>query len=112
MRNLRRAFRGTLILLVVLWLVAEPTVFRSSGFFAPRGAMVQLTGVVAIACMGLALVLALRPLWPQTWLGGLDKLYSMRNWMGIAPLADPTIHWLWPTDTKCVHGWGRLVCSA
>src|SRR3546814_2144023 len=29
MRNLRRAFRGTLILLVVIWLVAETTVFRS-----------------------------------------------------------------------------------
>src|SRR3546814_16122619 len=84
--NGRRGCRGTVILLVVLWLGADPTVFRSSGFFALRGGMVQLTGVVAIGCMGLAMVLALRPLWPQAWLGGLDKMYRLHKWLGIAAL--------------------------
>lgn len=73
MRNLRRAFWGALVLLVLLWLVAEPTVLQSTTFFGLRRVMVQLTGVVAIGCMSLAMVLALRPLWPQAWLGGLDS---------------------------------------
>ncbi|MEN1971678.1 ferric reductase-like transmembrane domain-containing protein [Luteimonas sp. MJ204] len=108
MRNLRHAFQGTLILLVVLWLVAEPTVFRSNGFFALRGAMVQLTGVVAIGCMGLAMVLALRPLWPQTWLGGLDKMYRLHKWLGIAALVAAILHWLWAKGPKWAVGWGWL----
>src|SRR5690606_37790332 len=108
MRNLRRAFRGTLILLVVLWLVAEPTVFRSNGFFALRGAMVQLTGVVAMGCMAVAMLLALRPLWPQAWLGGLDKMYRLHKWLGITALVAAILHWLWAKGPKWAVGWGWL----
>ena len=108
MRNLRRAFWGALALLVALWLVAEPTIFRSSDFFALRNAMVQLTGVVAIGCMGLAMVLALRPLWPQAWLGGLDKMYRLHKWLGIAALVASILHWLWAKGPKWAVGWGWL----
>jgi hypothetical protein len=33
MRKLRHVFAGAVVLLVVLWLIAEPTIFRSTTFF-------------------------------------------------------------------------------
>lgn len=95
MRNLKRAFWGAFLLLVALWLVAEPTAFQSSTFFGLRGTMVQLTGVVAMGCMSLAMILALRPLWPQAWFGGLDKMCRLHKWLGISALIVSIVHWMW-----------------
>jgi predicted ferric reductase len=108
MRRLKLVFWGTLVFPVLLWLVAEPAVFRSPTFFRLRADMLQLTGIVAIACMGLAMVLALRPLWPQAWLGGLDKMYRLHKWLGIAALVVSIIHWLWVKGPQWAVGWGWL----
>ena len=40
MQNLKRTFWGTLGVLVLLWLIAEPSVFQSAAFFALRGACI------------------------------------------------------------------------
>lgn len=109
MRNLKRAFVGALLLLVALWLLVEPTVFRSTTFFGLRGHMVQWTGVVAVGCMSLAMVLALRPRWPERWLGGLDKMYRLHKWLGISALVVAITHWLWAKGPKWAVGWGWLV---
>ena len=108
MRNLKRAFWGTFVFLVLLWITVEPTVLRSSTFFGLREAMLQLTGFVAIGCMSLAMVLALRPRWPEAWLGGLDKMYRMHKWLGISALVVATAHWLWAQGPKWAVGWGWL----
>ncbi|MDR2154220.1 MAG: ferric reductase-like transmembrane domain-containing protein [Burkholderiaceae bacterium] len=108
MRNLKRAFWGALILLAVLWFALEPTVFQTSTFFALRDPMIQLTGVIAFGCMSLGMILALRPRWPEKWLGGLDKMYRMHKWLGIAALTAGTIHWLWAQGAKWAVGWGWL----
>ena len=108
MQNFKRAFWTALAVLVLLWLVAEPTVFQSATFFALRGAMVQLSGIVAIGCMSVAMMLALRPRWPERWLGGLDKMYRLHKWLGIAALVIAIIHWLWSKGPKWAVGWGVL----
>ncbi|MDR0780543.1 MAG: ferric reductase-like transmembrane domain-containing protein [Pseudomonadales bacterium] len=108
MRNLKRAFWGGLALLMVLWLIAEPAVFQSASFFAWRDVMVQLTGVIAMGSMSVAMVLALRPRWPEQWLGGLDKMYRLHKWLGITALATAIIHWLWSQGPKWAVGWGLL----
>lgn len=108
MQKLKRVLWGALIFIVLLWLIAEPAIFQSADFFALRGHMVQLTGVVAIGCMGLAMVLALRPLWPHAWLGGLDKMYRLHKWLGIAALVAAIVHWLWAKGPKWAVGWGWL----
>ena len=108
MRNLKRAFWGTFVFLVLLWITVEPTVLRSSTFFGLREAMLQLTGFVAIGCMSLAMVLALRPRWPEAWLGGLDKMYRMHKWLGISALVVATAHWLWAQGPKWAVGRGWL----
>jgi predicted ferric reductase len=108
MQNLKRAFWSTLAVLVLLWLIAEPSLFQSATFFALRGSMVQLSGIAAIGCMSVAMILALRPRWPEQWLGGLDKMYRLHKWLGIAALIIAIIHWLWSEGPKWAVGWGVL----
>ncbi|MCP3371939.1 ferredoxin reductase family protein [Bradyrhizobium cajani] len=108
MRNLKRSFWAILAILVVLWLIAEPSVFQSATFFALRGAMVQLSGILAIGCMSVAMILALRPRWPESWLGGLDKMYRLHKWLGITALVVAVVHWLWANGPKWAVGWGLL----
>jgi predicted ferric reductase len=108
MRTIKIAFWGTLGLLAALWLAAEPQVFRAGGFFPLRGAMVQATGVLAVGCMSLAMILALRPRWPERWLGGLDKMYRLHKWLGIAALVLAVIHWLWAQGPKWAVSLGWL----
>ncbi len=108
MQNLKQAFWSTLAVLVLLWLIAEPSVFRSATFFAVRGAMVQLSGIIAIGCMSAAMILTLRPRWPERWLGGLDKMYRLHKWLGIAALVIAIVHWLWSEGPKWAVGWGVL----
>lgn len=70
--------------------------------------MVQLSGILAIGCMSVAMILALRPRWPESWLGGLDKMYRLHKWFGITALVVGVIHWLWASGPKWAVGWGVL----
>ncbi|MGE3877159.1 MAG: ferric reductase-like transmembrane domain-containing protein [Parvibaculaceae bacterium] len=108
MRNIKRALWGILVTLGVLWLLAEPTVFQATNFFALRSAMTQLSGVLAVGCMSVAMILSLRPRWPERWFGGLDKMYRLHKWLGIAALVFSVIHWLWSEAPKWAVGLGWL----
>ena len=108
MQKLKRVFWGSLAVLVLLWLVAEPQPFGQGPFFPLRERMVQLSGVLAIGCMSMAMILALRPRWPEAWLGGLDKMYRLHKWLGIAALVAAVVHWLWANGPKWAVGWGLL----
>lgn len=108
MQNIRIVLWGLLALVTALWLAAEPTVFQPAPFFTFRADMVQLSGVVAMACMSVAMILALRPRWPEKWFGGLDKMYRLHKWLGIGALSVGIIHWLWAKGPKWAVGWGWL----
>ncbi|CCM78855.1 Ferric reductase [Rhizobium mesoamericanum STM3625] len=70
--------------------------------------MMQFTGIIAIGCMSLAMAVALRPRWPEAWFGGLDKMYRLHKWLGIAALVVAVLHWLWAQGPKWAAGWGWL----
>jgi len=108
MRNLRLTFWGLAALVTMLWLLADLSIFRSSGFFAIRNAAVQYSGALAIVCMSVAMMLAIRPRWPEHGLGGLDKMYRLHKWLGIAALVTAIAHWLWAKGPKWAVGWGWL----
>lgn len=74
--------------------------------------MVQLSGILAIGCMSLAMILALRPRWPERWLGGLDKMYRLHKWLGIGGLVLAIAHWLWAQGPKWAVqlGWLERPC--
>lgn len=108
MQNIKRVMWAIFALLTVLWLVATPSVFQAASFLAFRNAMVQYSGIIAMGAMSVAMVLALRPRWPERWLGGLDKMYRLHKWLGIAALIVAVIHWLWGQGAKWAVGWGWL----
>lgn len=112
MRNIKHAFWGLLLLSSLLWLTAEPTVFQPASFFVLRDAMVQYSGIVAMTAMSVAMILALRPRWPERWLGGLDKMYRLHKWLGVAALIISVTHWLWSQGPKWAVGWGWLARPA
>jgi len=44
----------------------------------------------------------------KAWFGGLDKMYRLHKWLGIAALTVAIVHWLWAQGPKWAVGWGWL----
>lgn len=84
MRHIKLAFWSLVLLLTVLWLVAEPSVFQPVSFMALRSAMVQYSGIIAMGAMAVAMMLALRPRWPERWFGGLGPHGTSGAWCATA----------------------------
>src|SRR3546814_15454968 len=82
MRNLRLTFWCLAALVTMLWLLADLSIFRSSGFFAIRSAAAQYSGALAIACMIVSMMLAISPRWPDNGQAGLDKMYRIHKQPG------------------------------
>ncbi|TCZ52275.1 ferric reductase [Roseicella aquatilis] len=108
MRRLQLTFWGGLALLSALWLLADPGALAPAGFFVLRGSLVQYSGILAMGCMSLAMILAIRPRWPERWFGGLDKMYRLHKWLGIGGLVLGIVHWLWAKGPKWAVGLGWL----
>ena len=100
MKRIKLVFWGTLILLSVLWLAADPYVFQQTAFFPLRNKIVQYSGILATVSMSIAMILSLRPLWLEKWMGGLDKMYCLHKWLGIGGLVTIVLHWLWAVGPK------------
>lgn len=53
-----------------------------------------LSGLLSIAMMSLAMFLATRPVWLETPLGGMDRVYRTHKWAGILAVSFAATHWL------------------
>lgn len=95
MRTIRFFFACFLLGLAALWWWTDATAWSAlSSLTAWRLPMLQWTGVMAMGVMGLGLVLAMRPVVLEGFFGGLDKMYRLHKWLGIAALAWSVAHWL------------------
>lgn len=108
MKRITWAFWAFLLGLTALWLMADTLWPAQPGYFALRTVWVQYSGVLVMGAMSLAMLLAVRPVWLERHLDGLDKMYRLHKWLGIAALAIGTVHWLWAKGTKWAVGWGWL----
>ncbi|MBV1800197.1 ferric reductase-like transmembrane domain-containing protein [Siccirubricoccus sp. G192] len=108
MGRIQLTFWGGIVLLSGLWLLANPGALAPASFFAFRDSMVQYSGILAMGCMSLAMILAMRPRWPERWFGGLDKMYRLHKWLGIGGLVLAIAHWLWAKGPKWAVGLGWL----
>ena len=112
MARVARAFWGLLGLLLILWIAADPFALATAGIFPLRTGMVQVTGILAMGCMSVAMILAIRPRWPERWFDGLDKMYRLHKWLGIGGLVLAVVHWLWSQGPKWAVGYGWLARPA
>ncbi len=94
-------FWGFWVLTALLWLAFNPEILSSgTGVFVLRPQVLQASGLLAICAMSVAMILSLRPRWPERPLGGLDKLYRLHKWLGIGALGLSVFHWLWVEAPK------------
>lgn len=77
---------GLRTVLGLFWLAWNGTIFSAKNVLALRELLMQFSGVLAIGAMTVAMLLALRPRWPEVGLGGLDKMYRLHKWLGIGVL--------------------------
>ncbi|WP_019919180.1 ferric reductase-like transmembrane domain-containing protein [Methyloversatilis discipulorum] len=112
MKRIHLALLATLLLPTVLWLAADTLLPEPFTYFSFRSVFMQYSGVIAIGVMSVAMLLALRSKWLEPLLGGLDRMYRLQKWLGIAALVVAILHWWWATGTKWMVGWGWLVRPA
>lgn len=108
MRNIKTALIAFVAALTGLWLLADTFLPEPFTYFSFRSVFVQYTGIIAIGAMSAAMLLAIRPIWPEPYLGGLDKMYRLHKWLGITALVVGLLHWWWAKGTKWIVGWGWL----
>ena len=109
MHNIKRFYGIYLGTLTGLWLLAEMVAWSApANFFAWRTVGMQYSGVLGIGVMSAAMLLAVRPVVFEPYLGGLDKMYRLHKWLGISGLVISVSHWLLAQGPKWMVGWGWL----
>ncbi|MBS0369783.1 MAG: ferric reductase-like transmembrane domain-containing protein [Proteobacteria bacterium] len=109
MKRIKLVLWASLLVLAGLWLLADTLVPEPFTYFSFRTVFVQLSGVIAIGAMSVGMLLAVRPKWLEPQLDGLDKMYRLHKWLGIAALVAGVLHWWLAKGTKWMVGWGWLV---
>lgn len=92
--RLKVAFAGVIGGLSGLWLLSLAPDAWQQGFWETRATLVYGCGVLALGLMSVGVILAARPVWFETPLGGLDKFYRLHRWLGISALGFALAHWL------------------
>ncbi|MBV2135055.1 ferric reductase-like transmembrane domain-containing protein [Pseudomonas sp. MAP12] len=108
MKNIKLSYLLLLIVLSLLWLVADNVLTAPYQFFALRSSLVNYTGILAIGVMSFGMFLAIRPISIEPFLGGLDKSYRLHKWLGITALVLSVVHWLLVKAPKWLIGWGWM----
>lgn len=67
-----------------------------------------LSGVIMLAAMSVAGVLALRTPWLEQQLGGLDRTYRLHKYLGITAGVMLAVHWLTELSPGTLIDWGWL----
>jgi len=100
-KPIKLSFWGFILGLAALWWLADLWVMVPTTFGSWRTSLINLTGVMGIGVMSVALMLAARPTVLEPFFGGLDKMYRLHKWLGISALVMATLHWL----GKQLPGW-------
>jgi len=77
-----------------LWLWVDTITTTPLAFMAMRNSLINYTGVLGIGMMSVGMVLAVRPVWFEPYLGGLDKMYRLHKWLGMGGGILSVTHWL------------------
>ncbi len=108
MKHIKLGLWGFLAGTSALWLLADTLWPQPFHYFSFRSVFVQYSGVLSIGAMSLCMLLAVRPVWLENWLNGLDKGYRLHKWLGITALVTALAHFWFAQGTKWMVGWGWL----
>lgn len=108
MKPIKIALAACLLIPTVLWLFADTLWPEPLNYFSFRRGFVQYSGVILIAVMSIAMMLALRPKWLEPHLDGLDKMYRLHKWLGIVALIVGALHWWWAKFSDWMLEWGWI----
>ena len=92
---MRRILAAVLLISLLAWAGAywaQPP--AELNVWTARDQLILLTGLGAYAVMALIMLLAVRPMWLETRMGGLDKMYRLHKWSGILAAALAAAHYL------------------
>ncbi|MGM0594621.1 MAG: ferredoxin reductase family protein [Pseudomonadota bacterium] len=84
-------------ILALAWGLQLPQAGYMDGVALPWAIYLEglfLSGVLSIALMSLAMILATRPVWLERPLGGMDRIYRAHKWSGIGAVVFAAVHWL------------------
>ena len=112
MKNIKITYSAIIVMLTILWVTADPFLFAAYEFFAFRASIINYTGVVAMGTMSVAMVLALRLTYIETYLGGLDKSYRLHKWLGITGFVFSIFHFLLANIPKTIFEEADLKLAA
>lgn len=100
---------GLLVLIFCAAYLLTDTLFPDPfTYFTFRDVFIQFSGILGFGMMSVAMLLSVRPRWLERPLSGLDKMYRLHKWLGIAGLVFSVLHWWWAQGTKWMVGWGWL----
>ncbi|WP_374600028.1 ferric reductase-like transmembrane domain-containing protein [Niveibacterium sp.] len=107
---MNRYLYGLLALVAGAWLMSPSA--NGAGFWAWRREAVLLTGLLGLATMSAAILLATRPRWLEQRLNGLDKAYGLHKSLGIAAGVTLGLHWFAENGAKWLVQLGLVMRRA
>jgi len=67
---------------------------NTNTWWMARQEALHLSGLFSVAMMSFVMFLATRPVWLETPLGGMDRIYRTHKWAGILAVGFAALHWL------------------
>lgn len=90
--------------LTALWVAADPVLLGVHPFKDLQQPLIQFSGILAMGAMSVSLLLALRSVAVEPYVGGLDKSYRLHKWLGVTTLIMALAHWLLITAPGLLGG--------
>lgn len=94
MTKIKIAFVAPILLVSLVWLFTNTLVYMPFDSNLFTKSLDQYTGILAFSAMTFVMILATRSVWIEKRLGGLDKVYRLHKWFGIAAFSFSILHWL------------------
>lgn len=113
MKVIQLSLISIIIVITLLWVaVNSNALVNTHEIFTWRALLLQYSGILAMLLMSFGMLLAMRFTWVEDRLNGLDKVYRLHKWLGVAGLVFVITHWLLVNVPKWLVGAGLLVKPA
>ena len=101
---------GSVVVGIAIYLLSPglQALMNGAGFMQWRRQIILLTGTISWVLMTACMVIALRPLWLDRLMNGIDKAYGVHKWAGITVTVTLVMHWLMHEGPKWLVSWGLL----